>query len=68
MANLATKCLEFSQHMEAQGKAFNFSLSLGTDFNFNLGTREKATTTKVVRKKLTPLVTMGGIDLPAGTE
>ena len=54
MAALATRCLDFCQHLEAQGKAFKFSLSLGNDFTFTLDTREEATTSKVVRKKLSP--------------
>ena len=54
MVALATRCLDFCQHLEAQGKAFKFSLSLGNDFTYTLDTRGEATTTKVVRKKLSP--------------
>ena len=52
---LANQCMDFCRHLEAKGKAFKFSLSIGSDFTFTLDTREEATTfKKEVRKKLSP--------------
>ena len=53
-APLAAQCMEFCRHLESQGRAFKFSLSIGVDFAFTLDTREEATTLKEGRKKLSP--------------
>ena len=53
-ATLATQCMEFCRHLDTKGKAFKFSVSIGSDFSFNLDTRGEATTSREVRKKLSP--------------
>ena len=53
-ATLATQCLEFCRHLDAQGMAYKFSLSIGSNFTFSLDTRGEATTSREVRKKLSP--------------
>ena len=50
-ATLATQCTEFCRHLDAQGRYFKFSISIGSDFTFSLDTKEDATTIKEVRKK-----------------
>merc|ERR1712129_455510 len=50
-ATLATQCTEFCRHLDAQGRYFKFSISIGSDFTFSLDTKEEATTIKEVRKK-----------------
>ena len=50
-ATLATQCTEFCRHLDAQGRYFKFSISIGSDFTFSLDTEEEATTIKEVRKK-----------------
>ena len=55
-SSLATKCLDFCQMLTSQGKAFNFSLSIGSAFSFSLDTREKVpaldTKSKATPKKM----------------
>ena len=53
-APLAAKCMEFCRHLESQGRAFKFSLSVGTNFDFTLDTREEVTFSKEVKKKASP--------------
>ena len=50
-APLAAQCMEFCRHLESQGRAFKFSLTVGTNFAFTLDTREETTYSKEVRKK-----------------
>ena len=42
-SSLATKCLAFCQALSSQGKAFQFSLNIGSTFSFTLDTRCKET-------------------------
>ena len=51
---LAIKCLDFCQALTGQGIPFNFTLNLGSCFNFSLDTRKKATSPEIVKKKLSP--------------
>ena len=55
-SSLATKCLDFCQTLASQGKAFNFSLSIGSAFSFSLDTRDKVpaldTKSKATPKKM----------------
>ena len=51
-APLAAQCMEFCRHLESQGRAFKFSLTVGTNFAFTLDTREE--TKEVRKKKLSP--------------
>ena len=55
-SSLASKCLDFCQMLTSQGKAFNFSLSIGSAFSFSLDTREKVpaldTKSKATPKKM----------------
>ena len=53
-SSLATKCLDFCQTLASHGKAFNFSLSIGSAFSFSLDTRDKvpALDTKATPKKM----------------
>ena len=50
-APLAAQCMEFCRQLESQGRAFKFSLTVGTNFAFTLDTREETTYSKEVRKK-----------------
>ena len=50
-----SKCMEFCQALATQGKAFHFSLNMGTNFSFSLDTRSKALAPQpVLRKKESP--------------
>ena len=50
-----SKCMEFCQALAIQGKAFHFSLNMGTNFSFSLDTRSKALAPQpVLRKKGSP--------------
>ena len=49
---LAIKCLDFCQALTGQGIPFNFTLNLGSCFNFSLDTRNKAASPEIVKKKL----------------
>ena len=51
---LAIKCLDFCQALTGQGIPFNFTLNLGSCFNFSLDTRKKAASPEIVKKKLSP--------------
>ena len=46
-----SKCVEFFQALATQGKAFNFSLNMGTNFSISLDTRSKALAPQPVLKK-----------------
>ena len=46
-----SKCMEFCQALATQGKAFHFSLNMGTNFSFSLDTRSKALAPQPVLKK-----------------
>ena len=41
-SSLASKCMEFSQALASQEKAFSFSIKIGDTFSFSLDTKEKA--------------------------
>ena len=55
-SSLASKCLDFCQMLTSQGKAFNFSLSIGSAFSLSLDTRDKVpaldTKSKATPKKM----------------
>ena len=51
-STLATKCLAFCQALSSQGKAFQFSLKVGSTFSFTLDTRCKETL--ATKKKASP--------------
>ena len=51
-SSLATKCLAFCQALSSQGKAFQFSLNIGSTFSFTLDTRCKETL--ATKKKASP--------------
>ena len=51
-SSLATKCLAFCQALSIQGKAFQFSLNIGSTFSFTLDTRCKETL--ATKKKASP--------------
>ena len=51
-SSLATKCLAFCQALSSQGKAFQFSLNIGSTFSFTLDTRCKDTL--ATKKKASP--------------
>ena len=51
---LATQCMDFCRHLDSKGKAYKFSITIGSDFTFSLDTRGEATTSREVRKKLSP--------------
>ena len=58
-SSLAIKCMDFCHALASQGMAFSFSLSVGTDFSFNLDARDKkkatpVLTAEVTKKKLSP--------------
>ena len=57
-SSLAAKCLDICQVLAGQGLAFNFSLSIGSNFSFSLDARGKgqtlATQGKTKKKKKTP--------------
>jgi hypothetical protein len=54
-SSLTTQCLDFCQALASQGKDFNFSLKIGSNFSFSLDTRETTPSAKVeVRKKKKP--------------
>ena len=56
-SSLASKCLEFCQTLSRQGKAFKFSLSIGSSFCFSLDTRSEVPnldTKSMARKKPSP--------------
>ena len=40
-SSLASKCMDFCQALANQGEAFNFSLSIGSNFSFSLDTRSE---------------------------
>ena len=51
---LVSQCLAFCQALAGQGKAFNFSLKIGSTFSFSLDTREGQALAPVTRKKPSP--------------
>ena len=51
-SSLATKCMAFCQALTSQGKAFQFSLNIGSTFSFTLDTRCKETL--ATKKKASP--------------
>ena len=51
-SSLATKCLAFCQALSSQGKAFQFSLNIGSTFSFTQDTRCKETL--ATKKKASP--------------
>ena len=56
-SSLAAKCLDLCQVLAGQGLAFNFSLSIGSNFSFSLDTRGKGqalATQGKTKKKKTP--------------
>ena len=53
--SLSTKCLDLCQVLTSQGKAFTFTLTIGSSFTFSLDTRGKDTpATTMTRKHVTP--------------
>ena len=50
-SSLAIKCLAFCQTLTDQGKAFNFSLTIGSTFSLSLDTRQKELFAVVKKKK-----------------
>ena len=58
-SSLAIKCMDFCHALASQGKAFSFTLSVGSDFSFSLDARDKkqaapVLTAEVKKKKLSP--------------
>ena len=53
-STMANKCLDICQALTSQGKTFNFTLKIGSSFNFSLDTRVKNTSLEIVKKKLSP--------------
>ena len=57
-SSLASKCMDFCQALSSQGKAFKFSLTLGSNFSFSLDARDKVpaldSKTVALKKKLSP--------------
>ena len=51
---LVSQCLAFCQALAGQGKAFNFSLKIGSTFSFSLDTRGGQALDPVTRKKPSP--------------
>ena len=51
---LASKCMDFCQALASQGEAFNFSLSIGSNFSFSLDTRSKEMKKGTRTKKPSP--------------
>ena len=51
---LATQCLAFCQTLITKGKAFTFSLNIGSSFSFNLDTKVKNPYPLVARNKVSP--------------
>ena len=50
-SSLTTKCLDFCQALASQGKAFKFSVTIGSTFTFSLDTREGKETLPIKNKK-----------------
>ena len=57
-SSLASKCMDFCQALSSQGRAFKFSLTLGSNFSFSLDARDKVpvldSKTVAIKKKLSP--------------
>ena len=53
-SSLASKCMDFCQALANQGEAFNFSLSVGSNFSFSLDTRSEARKKSLRTKKPSP--------------
>ena len=53
-SSLASKCMDFCQALANQGEAFNFSLSIGSNFSFSLDTRSEARKKSLRTKKPSP--------------
>ena len=53
-SSLVSKCMDFCQALARQGKAFNFSLSIGSNFSFFLDTRSKEMKKGIKTKKPSP--------------
>ena len=51
---LVSKCMDFCQALASQGEAFNFSLSIGSNFSFFLDTRSKEMKKGTRTKKPSP--------------
>ena len=51
---LVSKCMDFCQALASQGEAFNFSLSIGSNFSFSLDTRSKEMKKGTRTKKPSP--------------
>ena len=53
-SSLVSKCMDFCQALANQGEAFNFSLSIGSNFSFSLDTRSEEGKKSLRTKKLSP--------------
>ena len=53
-SSLASQCLALCQALTSQGKAFNFSLNIGSTFSFSLDTRSKEALPSKAKKKASP--------------
>ena len=53
-SSLASKCMDFCQALANQGEAFNFSLSIGSNFSFSLDTRSEEGKKSLRTKKPSP--------------
>ena len=53
-SSLANKCLDLCHALAGQGKAFRFSLTIGSTFTFSLDSREGKETPLPSRKKKSP--------------
>ena len=53
-SSLASQCLALCQTLTSQGKAFNFSLNIGSTFSFCLDTRSKEALPGGTKKKASP--------------
>ena len=53
-SSLASQCLALCQALTNQGKAFNFSLNIGSNFSFSLDTRSKEAPRGGTKKKASP--------------
>ena len=53
-SSLASQCLALCQALTSQGKAFNFSLNIGSTFSFSLDTRSKEAPPGGTKKKASP--------------
>ena len=51
---LVSKCMDFCRALTNQGEAFNFSLSIGSNFSFSLDTRSEEGKKSLRTKKPSP--------------